>query len=1366
MAPSPALSAQSEDDLFNIPGKRPIGYQTQDTIPVQRVVDSPEHDTLAALPPLPQSQHSQTQNNAAGGYGRTTPNSSSQYVTQPTQIINRSPGGASVTDISSPPQRPVVQVTASSPVTAPKPKPAGTNGVLGKALGITAPPGTQLGSQFRRPIGPQQHSPSQQQAQSPPPQRHAGSSQPFHAIDLSDSEKEEQERNRIKRKQFTTSGNRPPVSNSFSGLMGEFGYQPSHPQGVKRSSDTLANSYGNMHKRPRQAAPSRAMPIKQWQPPPQVPSFDVNDIVDPNMRNKVKRLLAVNTTNTAKEAHDALIECGANFDKAMDYLLLLSSRKEKQQQGRDPIVLPSSDDELMMTPAKMAPKGMAVSTSTQALPQSTQQIKRAPVKSIAQKYGGGTQHQPVNIAPAPPKRLDAFDTPPPQEPKKRTLMRGRKNRSPSPASRAANAKAAIVLEDSDAEVDSGVQSGREDSSFDGRVLSFFNNCTALELSDMSGIPKDQAEHFVSSRPFKSMQKIFDVQNPNNKNKSKKANSSFGERTWDKVYEMMKSYEAVDWIVKKCENMSKPLASKMGNWGVDVYGKGKNDTGLDLVNLPSGNSQDSTGKDSGIGTPISDDGKPMGGMKKGFIPQPASLAQGVQMKDYQVVGLNWLNLLFKQGLSGILADDMGLGKTLQTIAFIAHLKEIGESGPHLIVVPSATLENWLKEFQRFAPGLDVQPYYGSIPEREQMRADYEAQRDTLNVLVTTYAIAKAKEDTPWLKRFGFVCTVYDEAHQLKNPTSEVATKLIRIKSSFRLLLTGTPLQNNLNELMGLLKFLMPELFWEVEEDLAAIFKQSISVTTESASDSRQMLLSKQRIDRARSMLTPFILRRKKWQVLKDLPKKTRHVELCEKTPEQTEIYDQQLAKAWDIRERKAKGERIPADESANVLIRLRQAAIHPLLFRYFYTDKTLRRIAKTCPRIEQFRESNPEFIMTELVAYADFETHELCSKHTLLQPYLLPASNWECSGKVSKMLELLTKFKAEGHRTLIFSQFVMVLDILQIILNNHEIQHLRLDGSTRVDERQDLIDQFNDPDSQFQVFMLSTKAGGAGINLTGASRVIVFDSGFNPQDDVQAENRCHRIGQTKDVEIYRLVSTDSVEEQIYEMGKVKLQLDKEVSGADGADTAAEPVASGIATPAEPEDEPGSKKGRSKAKKDAGAIDGLSKREQEGAALIEDMLFKKLEGDGKPAVSSSSQKSNGDGVSAAGAGVKLKLKTDANGIKKEGGRDVVASLDGSADSPLTELSSSESEIDEKPFRNSKKNTMKQERSTSPGVAADTGRGRRRAAAAKASENLKDPFDEDLERKSARKRGLSKKVDDRSGQGQATISRSGRLVRGSKR
>lgn len=715
----------------------------------------------------------------------------------------------------------------------------------------------------------------------------------------------------------------------------------------------------------------------------------------------------------------------------------------------------------------------------------------------------------------------------------------------------------------------------------------------------------------------------------------------------------------------------------------------------------------------------------------------------------MVGLNWLYLLYRQGLSAILADDMGLGKTLQTIAFIAHLVEVGQKGPNLIVVPSATLENWLKEFRRFAPGLNVVAYYGSIPERQAMREDYDDNQGSINVIVTTYQIAKAKEDIRWLRTYPFTCTIYDEGHMLKNPTSEVASKLTKIKSRFRLLLTGTPLQNNLNELMGLLKFLMPDIFAEREEDMAAIFKQSVSVTTSDATtDSRAMLLSKQRIDRARSMLTPFILRRKKWQVLKDLPKKTRHVITCSLTPEQQELYNTQLAKAWDIRERKSRGERIPAEENANVLIRLRQAAIHPTLFRCFYTEKKLRKIAYECPKVEQFQASNPKLIEMELMAYADFETHDLCSKHKLLHRYMLGPAFWETSGKVTELLSLLAKFKADGHKTLVFSQFVMVLDILETVLKNRDISYLRLDGSTKVDERQDLIDLFNADNDDFEVFMLSTKAGGAGINLTAASRVVVFDSGFNPQDDVQAENRCHRIGQTKDVEIYRLISEGTVEEQIYEMGKVKLQLDREVAGEEGQ--ALDMPASGIATPAEFDDDVGGKK--SKAKKDEkDANGGLSKREAEGAALVEDLLFKKLEEQGKTAANreSKSQVKPVPGASKKLPNSRLRVNTT---IKNED------SSSSTLSSPLTELSSSEEEQD---------NVTKKEAQSSDIEVIDeqpAGRSRRKAAA-KASENLKDPFaDEPSSQKSnrsTRAKGKGKKDTE----AQVTISKSGRLVRGRK-
>ena len=1213
-----------------------------------------------------------------------------------------------------------------------------------------APQGTQV----RLPQAPTTR-PSPVQS---PPQQQQKSKYDFPADpESSDSDRLEAQRNSIKTKIFKPKSvpqpaHIPPTADSFSGLLGQFGYQPNQNPlaGVKRSADVMASSYGNASKKPRplQPQPSRAQPVHLSSSPerPPRPAMEINDIQDPSVRVKVSKIQGVMKHCSVEQILKALAVKNGHHDDAVDLLLLESDRAEKQhdvlqqQNTRLRYALPSSDDELLYTPAR-PPKGVAQNTNQfQPAPQ---QIRRPPQKSIAQKYGSTQQPQVTQV-----RRLDVFDTPPPQDAKKRTLMRGRKNRSPSPNSRAAMSKKAIVLDDSGDEADSGMNSDALDVNLDSRVLTFFNTCTALELADMSGIPKDQAEHFVASRPYRSLQKVFDVQNPNNKNKTKKGSSTYGERTWDKVYEMMLAYEAVDTVVKQCDKTSQPLARSMSTWGVDVYGKGKNDAGLDLVSIDAlkGNSQDSNGKDSGIGTPISDDGKPVPGAKKAFIPQPASLAEGVQMKDYQVVGLNWLYLLYRSKLSGILADDMGLGKTLQTIAFIAHLAEIGEPGPHLIVVPAATLENWLKEFQRFAPGLAVNAYYGNQAEREQMRLEYEDNRDSINVIITTYQMAKSKEDNPWLRKYGFTCAVFDEGHQLKNPTSEVASKLARIKSRFRLLLTGTPLQNNLGELMGLLKFLMPTVFNEHEEDMMAIFKQAVSVTTsEATADSRAMLLSKQRIDRARSMLTPFILRRKKWQVLKDLPKKTRHVITCPMTPEQQELYNAQLAKAWAIRERKARGERVPAEENANVLIRLRQAAIHPLLFRYFYSDKTLRKIAKTCPKIEQFRLSNPELIMTELVAYADFETHELCSKHTVLHPYLLPAERWEVSGKVTQLLALLTKFKSEGHRTLVFSQFVMVLDILQNILNNHAIPFLRLDGSTRVDERQDLIDIFNATDSKFEVFMLSTKAGGAGINLTGASRVVVFDSGFNPQDDVQAENRCHRIGQTKDVEIYRLVTEGSVEEQIYEMGKVKLQLDREVAGEEGQALDVSVPASGIATPAEPEDDiVAQKAGRGKKKEEPNG--GLTKREAEGAQLVEDLLFKKLEEQGK-----TTEKANGSqGKDKENKLPKPRIKVETNGHNDSSS---------SPDSPLTELSSTDSDA-ELPIRSK----IKEKPSSSPEI-TDAGRSKRKAAV-KASTNLKDPFaDEPSSQKSTRNRGKVKEEQPAKSKntGQATLSRSGRLIRG---
>jgi SWI/SNF-related matrix-associated actin-dependent regulator 1 of chromatin subfamily A len=887
--------------------------------------------------------------------------------------------------------------------------------------------------------------------------------------------------------------------------------------------------------------------------------MELDDITDYNTRQKVHRLMGMLSAVTVRECFEVLMLKKGSYDDAADELLL---RSEKRPGKNSAVDLTLSDDELMPTPAatkKPVPPRINV----------TRQQAKAPQRSITEKWSS-TQN-----ARKPSKAIDVFNTPLPQ--KKRTLVRGRRQRSSSPPAAIPEPKVkprpsrvqAIQSDESDA-ADSAVSSEAEgDGTFQSRVLRLFNTCSAADLADISSISRDVAEHVISKRPFRTLDAVKKVEDLKPA-KGRRKTAIIGERIVDKVVDMLQSYEAVDYLVKQCQNLAKPLSDEMKSWGSKAI---SSQTGeLEMVSLQAPRSS----HDSGIGTPVSDDEDVNGSGSKGFIKQPSIMADGIEMKDYQVVGLNWLNLLYSKGLSCILADDMGLGKTCQVIAFLAHLFEQGKMGPHLVVVPAATLENWLKEFQRFCPTLNVEPYYSTNPqERFHLRETLDDNRDDVNVIVTTYTIAKGKEDHPWLRTYGFDCTVYDEGHVLKNASSQVSKQLTRIQSNFRLLLTGTPLQNNLKELISLLGFLMPGLFKEKAEELETIFTHNVKALD----NHHEMLLSTERIQRARSMLTPFILRRKKFQVLKDLPKKERKTELCDLSPEQAELYQLWLDKAYAIRERRERGENV-SNESTNVLMKLRFASLHPFLFRRLYSDKKLPVIARQCLKVDLWRESNPDLIVTELLEYNDMEIHSLCDKHAQLQKYALNGDEWRASGKVQKMVELLHKFIAEGHRTLIFSQFVMVLDILELVLEREAIGYFRLDGSTKVTERQDLIDEFSAEDNHTPVFMLSTKAGGAGINLAKANKVIIFDSGFNPQDDIQAENRAHRIGQEKDVEVIRLISRGTVEEQIYAMGLTKLKLDDQVAG-EGEEQAP--------------------------RKDNEETD----REVEGRMMVEEMLFKKLE-----------------------------------------------------------------------------------------------------------------------------------------------------------
>ena len=366
--------------------------------------------------------------------------------------------------------------------------------------------------------------------------------------------------------------------------------------------------------------------------------------------------------------------------------------------------------------------------------------------------------------------------------------------------------------------------------------------------------------------------------------------------------------------------------------------------------------------------------------------------------------------------------------------------------------------------------------------------------------------------------------------------------MRIPAQFRLLLTGTPLQNNLKELASLLGFILPSVFQEHSEGLEAIFSHKAKTTNET----HAALLSAQRIARAKSMMTPFVLRRKKHQVLRHLPEKIRRVEFCDLSQSQSELYEKEKAKALRVIAAKAAGEKT-GNETSNVMMALRKASIHPLLFRRLYDDKVISKMSRACLKEDEFRSSDVDFVYEDMSVMTDMELHRFCGNYPkTMSPYLLHNEEWMDSGKVGKLRYLLEISKANGDRVLVFSQFKMVMDILEAVLETINMAFFRLDGDTKMDERQPIIDQYHE-EVDVPVFLLSTKAGGAGINLACANKVIIFDSSFNPQDDIQAENRAHRVGQTREVEVVRLVTRDTIEEQIHALGETKLALDDRVAG---------------------------------------------------------------------------------------------------------------------------------------------------------------------------------------------------------------------------
>ncbi|KAI9745132.1 MAG: hypothetical protein M1818_001410 [Claussenomyces sp. TS43310] len=1047
----------------------------------------------------------------------------SKHLTQPTQIIDRgnpdaSPktaGPAEVQIPASSPFRPAQAQPAQSPH-PPRIVPAG-----GRVASIMAPAGTT----FRTPHGvvrppmakPKPRPITISDEEDDGPKYKGGSSDDDGRAGL--NIRPSSFVAKTKSSSFGSTGTGSAASKApagpsrFSAIM-----QDSVFTGLPKDPGRLTNDAvgKNTHT---QTKPARALPVE-----PDMTLYNEQSFV---MQRKIARLRQINPQGwSVHKCRDALIAKKGDVDAAAE---MLASP-----------VIDISDDEVE-TPRKQ--------TETLKLPPEPQmkaQLK-APIKSIQERYSS-SQH---------PKKpavgvVEAPATIPAKPERKRRLMKGRREPS-SPMAMAESPKPAkpqMVHSDRE-DYDSGVASAsEEDPELEGRVLNFMNTCSVDALADLASIKPALAETMISQRPFKNLHAARNVSDATTLKSGKKSSKApIGERIVQTATDMWSGYEAVDSLVARCEELGKPLAVEMGNWGFDVFGAQKSGE-LEMTSFDD--ESDST-KDSAIGTPSSkatstngdaaEDDIKSARKRKNFLQKPTLMSEDITLKDYQLVGLNWLALLYKHNLSCILADDMGLGKTCQVIAFLSHLVGTGVSGPHLVIVPPSTLENWLREFQTFSPNLVVEPYYGSQNERAEAAERLLEQRGEINVVVSTYDFATKPVDNKFMRRLRPETCTYDEGHVLKNPKSLKYKALMKIPAAFRLLLTGTPLQNNLMELAALLAFILPDIFRAKADELDFIFKHK--ATTRDADHAA--LLSSQRIGRARSMLTPFVLRRKKDQVLKHMPAKRGRVEYCEMHPSQIAIYDGFRAKAQERARLRLEGAKVPNDGENNPLMQLRKAAIHPMLFRRHFTEDKLVKMLPLLKRYEPTEFSQPDDkILQEMRNFSDYYLHYWCTLYPCIERFDVPDLAWMDSGKVDVLVQLLKRYKANGDRVLVFSQFTLVLDILESVLQTALIQYMRFDGTTKVNERQTLIDNFRD-DTSITTFLLSTGAGGTGINLMFANKVIIFDSSFNPQDDIQAENRAHRVGQTKEVEVVRLVTKGTIEEQIYALGQSKLTLDNKVAG---------------------------------------------------------------------------------------------------------------------------------------------------------------------------------------------------------------------------
>ncbi|KAJ2481330.1 swr1 complex component [Coemansia sp. RSA 2131] len=679
-----------------------------------------------------------------------------------------------------------------------------------------------------------------------------------------------------------------------------------------------------------------------------------------------------------------------------------------------------------------------------------------------------------------------------------------------------------------------------------------------------------------------------------------------------------------------------------------------------------------------------------------VEQPA-LLRGGQLRAYQRQGLDWLAGLHDQGTNGILADEMGLGKTIQTLALFAHLAMCGIWGPHLIIVPTSVLMNWEQELHKWVPGLKVLSYFGSRDERKHKRRGW-SQRNAFHVCITSYQLAI--QDSSVFRRKQWHYMVLDEAQAIKNFRSQRWQTLLGFKTERRLLLTGTPLQNNLMELWSLLYFLMPHGFAEMDR-FREWFSQPLEKLLQGP-DASSEAEARSAVTKLHTVLRPYMLRRLKCDVERQMPRKVEHVVRCALSKRQRYLYD-------DFMQRTHTRSVLRGGSYVGVmacLMQLRKVCNHPDLFetrpivtswavsnacvaQFGATEQLVRRMCQitehpalsfvhgmavqAVSRLDATRwierhamHEALDVVASEEKSWSELELRPFSSRyqsvasmqkveavqkartsadawlrlaelnkrrmsavcasgaiafgdivrdvpsslvqtvrqrvHTLspvlerfvcvtpsivaintqadrerVYPHLLHTSplsivetqrrarsvqflrviesrqqmsfpepflvQYDC-GKLQALSRLLHELVPQGHRVLIFTQMTRVLDILERWLNLHGLRYLRLDGATRVEQRWRLTEMFNH-DTRYAVFISSTRAGGLGINLTGADTVVFYDSDWNHAMDAQCQDRCHRIGQQREVHVYRLIGTNTVEEAIWRKQQEKRWLDKVV-----------------------------------------------------------------------------------------------------------------------------------------------------------------------------------------------------------------------------